>query len=285
MMDSILSSHSHTNGNNSAVDRNKLQDSSDSDSSTSQGIQLRLRKLPEGFAELPRDTLAGVLEPVIRGLQQIDPMALLELEACAPTTPGAVLVQPGIYAKPIHEQIEPPSSTPVQVRYIHLSELNNQYSMGIFIFPPNARIPLHDHPGMCVLSRLLYGDLERLSMDVVQPHPPTVHADKVPSRKWWGSLLPETNQTSTKQACHPRTDRLVAPGTTMLFPVEGNLHEFVAGPQGAAVLDVLLPPYDHDDRDCHFYKITKETTDGILHLKEIPPEETCIGGTYRDMGT
>jgi hypothetical protein len=51
-------------------------------------------------------------------------------------------------------------------------------------------------------------------------------------------------------------DHLRAPQTTILFPFEGNLHEFVAGPGGAAVLDVLLPPYDaRNHRDCTFYEI------------------------------
>jgi hypothetical protein len=51
-------------------------------------------------------------------------------------------------------------------------------------------------------------------------------------------------------------DHLVAPQCTVLYPREGNLHEFVAGPYGAAVLDVLLPPYDASHhRDCTFYEI------------------------------
>jgi hypothetical protein len=33
----------------------------------------------------------------------------------------------------------------------------------------------------------------------------------------------------------------VPPRTTAIFPFEGNVHEFVAVPQCAAVLDVLLP--------------------------------------------
>eukprot|EP01083_Nonionella_stella_P050008 133148_1 len=45
-----------------------------------------------------------------------------------------------------------------------------------------------------------------------------------------------------------------APDVMTLYPYQGNMHEFIAGKQGAAVLDVLLPPYDIDhDRDCTFY--------------------------------
>lgn len=44
------------------------------------------------------------------------------------------------------------------VKYQHV-EQGVGYSMGVFVLPPSGFIPLHSHQEMCVISKLLYGDL------------------------------------------------------------------------------------------------------------------------------
>lgn len=194
-----------------------------------------------------------------------------------------LLLLVSVFCQPIHDQVMPIKKRRGScVRYVHVSEVPDKYSVGIFIFPPHARIPLHDHPGMCVLSRVLYGDLERISLDLMR--------EKQDAASSWRQLWSRKKQLpqGSRQAYLNEREHLEAPDVAVLYPYEGNLHEFIAGPNGAAVLDVLLPPYDEDHkRECTFYHICHE------HIIKGPcwivptgqPEDFhCLSGRYRDLG-
>ena len=219
-----------------------------------------------------------------------------------------VRIDDAVQVVPIHELITPRERNRNHVRYLHLAEREDAYSVGVFVFPPGATIPLHDHPGMAVLSRVLYGEVAARSYDLIIPNAARGgghhnHGHKNSSQQQQqqhnnnsmmgrtGSFLsslfrrssslilsgssPEAaapgaassgtaphqsslsrgGSTTTRRAKSNAIRTLRAPATTVLLPRQGNAHEFTAGPDGAAILDVLLPPYDFDhDRDCTFYR-------------------------------
>ena len=128
------------------------------------------------------------------------------------------------------------------------------YAIAAFVLAPHATIPLHDHPHMTVLSRVVRGSLRVTSFDV--------GADGKARRS--SSIM-----TS-------------ADGPAALFPCQDNVHEFQAGAGGAVVLDVIVPPYDEDaGRACHYFEAVS-LRGGVFELREIPEpaDFECLGAVY-----
>ena len=128
------------------------------------------------------------------------------------------------------------------------------YAIAAFVLAPHAKIPLHDHPGMTVLSSVISGSMHVTSFDV--------GADGKARRS--SSIM-----TS-------------ADGPAALFPCVNNVHEFRAGAGGAVVLDVIVPPYDEDaGRACHYFEAVS-LRGGVFELREVPEpaDFECLGAVY-----
>lgn len=151
------------------------------------------------------------------------------------------------------------------VGYQHVYE-DHAMSIGIFLLPRGSAIPLHDHPGMTVLSKLLFGRLRVTSYDMP--------ADR-PSPSKTSMLNPfSRGRSAIRFRCQPpRTTIVAAPCSTLrLDPLCGNIHEFEAL-EDTAIFDVLTPPYnDRAGRSCHYYSIADASLDGSdeVELVEIP---------------
>ena len=100
---------------------------------------------------------------------------------------------------------------------------------------------MHNHRGMTVLSKLLYGSMRVRSFDWVDAATNPTREPPRASRDW--------------PVWWPASE-LVAPAAPMaLYPaVGGNLHELTATTP-CALLDVMAPPYQvGNGRDCHYFE-------------------------------
>lgn len=184
-------------------------------------------------------------------------------------------------------------------------ECGGMYSIGIFVFAPNAKIPLHNHPDMSVLSRVLYGSIRAKSYDIIDlsaetkmnqvhegPHGFTDRLLQYPMRLLGKLHRTEASSDNSIYCIENEEVEISAPQITTLYPKKGNLHEFTAGEKGACVLDVLIPPYDSEsDRDCTYFKKCDLIDDVkerdipycIVQPTEQPHWFRCTGGTYEGL--
>ncbi|XP_035528027.1 LOW QUALITY PROTEIN: 2-aminoethanethiol dioxygenase-like [Morone saxatilis] len=144
------------------------------------------------------------------------------------------------------------------VTYMHICE-TEVFSMGVFLLKTGASIPLHDHPGMNGMLKVLYGKVsvrcfdkleDNLTFSTVPPHfePPLAPFQTASLRR---SVLRSVAEYSENS------------GPCLLTPVRDNLHQIDAVEGPAAFLDILAPPYNPDDgRDCHYYKVLQTMAEG-----------------------
>ena len=168
---------------------------------------------------------------------------------------------------------------------------------------------------MTVLSRVLYGSAQVKSFDIIPPEvkkrsnknniksssqPGLIRRLILGVRKLQPPGVGRTKSSHTMplhtlNVNENKTMVLKSPEISELWPNTGNVHQFTAGPDGAAVLDVLVPPYDvEDERDCSFYEKSDHSTlpwrkeegrmKGHLVQMEQPEWFECLAGQYKDFG-
>eukprot|EP00026_Physarum_polycephalum_P006123 Phypoly_transcript_06164.p1 GENE.Phypoly_transcript_06164~~Phypoly_transcript_06164.p1 ORF type:complete len:263 (-),score=43.34 Phypoly_transcript_06164:88-876(-) len=118
---------------------------------------------------------------------------------------------------------------------------DKHFTIGLFFFPPKAKMPLHDHPNMTVFSRILYGKMLFKAFDWVPTHykPPVTTNSH---------LRPKLAKMVANTIVTPSTPTHVTFGDH-----GGNVHSFSAA-EPSALLDVIIPPYNDSDRQIAYFE-------------------------------
>jgi len=163
------------------------------------------------------------------------------------------------------------SSSKASVTYIRIFE-DLDVSVGIFVLKPEASLPLHNHPQMQGILKVLVGRVDVQSYTPLETHS-------------WDSYFFFCEK-------HPPVSVDLTSDVCTLDSQRQNLHEikYVDG-HYAAFLDILAPPYtdfpdeDGEERDCFYYQASDDQfLDGkhISKLTRIPTPDsyTCDSAVY-----
>lgn len=191
-----------------------------------------------------------------------------------------------IKATDLNLQCNPPSAASLQilrsqasVTYIPVVH-DPSFTMAIFVLRKGCRIPLHDHPQMYGVLKVIQGCVKINTFTCNSLFKSGIKVPRDVRRKIRGS------QIESLLPVHKHTERYVSENdeTCVLTPNENNFHEIHAVGGTAAFLDILAPPYDKD-RDCHYYTPLKSSSpvgDVKMWLLETsrPADHRCNLGQY-----
>jgi len=144
----------------------------------------------------------------------------------------------------------------------------DKYTICIFTLPAGARLPLHDHPNMVVLSKVLWGQMQVEAFDRARDD----RAESAGERGLF-SWLGKQSKAATLEP-FPIVKKRGAEvwtcedGVQLTGPDDCNIHEFTALTP-CCVIDVLAPPYDWKrGRRCTYYEV-QHSEDGSLWARPI----------------
>ncbi len=131
-------------------------------------------------------------------------------------------------------------------------EGSEDYRLVLFFIKKGTKMPLHDHPNMCVFFRMMFGRLSYRAYDKID--------DKFKYNQFsldeYQELIAQKNLIGAKLV---NETVLNGPQFMMVRPSHGNVHEFVAE-ENTCFFDICLPNYTADSlrRITYFKEISEE---------------------------
>lgn len=136
------------------------------------------------------------------------------------------------------------------VTYMQLFE-DDDITICVFILKRGVRLPLHDHPGMFGLLKVIHGAVSVQSYSHLSSESLEGKLQGVLNTKSLSEVFPTTK--------HQKVTVVAGDPACHLSPDSENMHEIYSVDGPAAFLDILSPPYGTDkrlgiERECHYYQ-------------------------------
>ena len=131
--------------------------------------------------------------------------------------------------------------TKTPVLHMEIFEKRSYVSLSMFLIRRGFNIPLHNHPNMHGLGKVIYGNGEVRSYTLI-----------------------ETKGSEIMARCE--SIKQVNCGEMLLLePISNNVHEIAASYESDLVfIDLIVPPYESN---CSFYEISSQNNDNLVHFK------------------
>lgn len=175
--------------------------------------------------------------------------------------------------QPVQDTVEDRRHAPVT--YIEVLD-DPSLTIGIFVLKQGARLPLHDHPLMYGILKVIHGAVHVQSYSIITDSDQKANEDTV-IRSSSNEVLPSdinlTEETLLRQVSllarkEPSFVLSATDDASTLSPLTGNIHEIHSVDGPAAFLDVLSPPYETDipgigPRPCRYFKELDEDVEKV----------------------
>lgn len=157
-------------------------------------------------------------------------------------------------------------------------------TIAVFVLRQGKSLPLHDHPGMFGLLKVIHGSVTIKTYTPLDPiqYPVPTSLSEALANKYGRDIPVYPSRYEGNKICSEMDECCV------ISPASKNIHEITSESGTAAFLDVLSPPYNHktmdDYRPCSYFKEigTDSKEPNIRYLVKIrsPPEYWCDEADY-----
>lgn len=153
---------------------------------------------------------------------------------------------------------------------------NSLLNMSIFVLKPGFKMPMHDHPHMYGMLKVISGAVNIKSYSEYPLNEEISEIDFETRARFEAARIARGVHTKRRLFAKITNDRVCKANSQccVLTPTISNFHEIEALGEPAAFFDILSPPYDSliaeiGPRKCGYYFVSNEISTNLVELEEM----------------